>query len=102
MISQRGKQEEIHTHNRCNARMPTMLGVGVDYALLPPTRATCFFAAAVGATVFIITTFAHLLVLTTVSRYNILLIGIAVGFLFMNFSGILHYTNSSDRKLIKK
>ncbi|MGH9953507.1 MAG: hypothetical protein ACRD5J_17955, partial [Nitrososphaeraceae archaeon] len=72
------------------AGLPTILGAGAGYALFPPTVATYFFAAAVGATISIIIIFVHVLLTTTASRYNILLIGILAGYLFMFLSGVLH------------
>ncbi|MGH9925371.1 MAG: hypothetical protein ACRD5B_08330, partial [Nitrososphaeraceae archaeon] len=53
------------------AGLPTILGAGAGYALFPPSIATYFFAAAVGATISIIIIFVHVLLSTTASRYNI-------------------------------
>lgn len=69
------------------AGIPTVIGTAMGYALLPPTLHTYFFAASLGATIFIIIRLIHLI---TSSRYNGILIGILAGFLFMYFAGVLH------------
>ncbi|MGH9876128.1 MAG: hypothetical protein ACRD5H_00690 [Nitrososphaerales archaeon] len=68
------------------AAVPTMAGAAMGYALFPSILSTYLFAAAAGATIFIITIFVTLM---ASPRYSVP-IGILVGFLFMYFSGVLH------------
>lgn len=68
------------------AGLPTLVGVGLGFSGIPAVFATYFFAAAMGAIIFVITKFVRL----TGSVKQTTVIGVLLGFLYMYFSGVLH------------
>lgn len=68
------------------AGLPTIAGAGLGFSGIPAVFATYFFAAAMGATIFVITKFVRL----TWNAKQTTLIGVLIGFLYMYFAGVLH------------
>lgn len=68
------------------AGLPTIAGAGLGFLGIPAIFATYFFAAAMGATIFVITKFVRL----GWNAKQSTLVGILIGFLYMYFAGVLH------------
>lgn len=68
------------------AGLPILVGAGMGFSGIPAVFATYFFAAAMGATIFVITKFVRL----TGSLKQTTAVGVLIGFLYMYFAGVLH------------